>query len=126
MINLTFTHIDDNGDEEDFELPAKHEVCPRCEGHGTHLHPDIGSHAYSAEEFAEEFHDDDERAAYFKRGGRYDVPCEECHGKRVVVVVDEAACRSEDDKRVLKLYFEQQESDAAYAAQRRAERRMGY
>ena len=79
----------DNGTEVELTLPGKFEVCDRCEGHGTHLNPSIGEHAYTPEEFAESF-DDEERAEYFRHGGMYDVQCEECHGQRVVLVVDES------------------------------------
>jgi hypothetical protein len=82
-------------DEQEHEIPAKHEVCPRCEGFGTHLNPSIGGHAYTREEFDEAFSDEEEREQYFKRGGIYDVTCEECQGARVVVVPDEAACTGE-------------------------------
>lgn len=100
-----FTFVDDDGDECSAELPARHEVCGRCEGHGTHLREAIGSYAYSREEFEESF-DEEEREEYFRRGGRYDVTCSECNGKRVVVVVDEEACRSHEQKALLKAYRE--------------------
>jgi hypothetical protein len=45
-------------------------------------------HAYSAEEFFDEF-DEEEREEYFRPGGRYDVQCETCGGKNVILVVDE-------------------------------------
>jgi hypothetical protein len=92
---IEITIENDDGDEEVHELPSKFEVCGTCEGHGTHLHPAIGQHAYSTEEFDREF-DEDERREYFKRGGMYDVQCEECKGLRVVPVVDEARLDKED------------------------------
>lgn len=91
-----FTYEDEEAVEHTAQLPARFEVCTRCEGHGTHLHPSIGQHAYSMEEFNEAFDDDESRQAYFERGGMYDVPCEECHGKRVVAVVDVKALKRQD------------------------------
>lgn len=67
----------------DLALPAKFEICTRCEGRGTHVNPSIDGHGISPEEFAE---DPDFEEAYFE--GRYDVQCYECHGERVVKVID--------------------------------------
>jgi hypothetical protein len=84
--------------EEVVQIPAKHEVCSDCEGHGTVLNESMRHHAYSAEEFMREF-DDDERAEYFKRGGIYDVVCPTCGGKNVEKVPDfEAAWDSDPAK----------------------------
>jgi hypothetical protein len=85
----------EQADDTEIELPGKHEVCARCEGFGTHLNPSIGEHAFTAEEFNESFHEDEDREQYFKRGGIYDVPCEQCGGAKVLIVVDEARCTSE-------------------------------
>lgn len=65
-------------------LPALRMVCPRCEGDGYIL----SEHAYSQEEFNEAFHDEEERAQYFKRGGIYDISCPECGGRNVVDSID--------------------------------------
>ena len=123
---VTFTYETDEGEEIEAELPSKFEVCDRCEGHGTHLNPSIGEHAYSQEEFEEAFCDDEERGEYFRRGGRYDVSCEECRGARVVAVVDEAACaRDPELAEALKRYAAKLRDDAAYERECAAERRMG-
>lgn len=82
---FTITKTDSEGCE--IEFPARYEVCARCAGHGTHLHPSISNHAYSLEEF-QDLYDETDRAEYFKPGGMYDVPCEVCGGKRVVLVPD--------------------------------------
>lgn len=124
-MNIQFTWENDDGDEVELELPAKHEVCARCQGHGTHLNPSIGEHAYTAEEFEESF-DDEGREEYFRHGGRYDVMCEECHGKRVVLVVDVDACRSDEQKAALAAYDRKLEADASYERECAHERRMGY
>ena len=91
-MKLTIRLITEDGDEAEHELPAKYEVCTRCDGHGSHLNPSIGQHAYTREEFEEAFHDPEDRAEYFKRGGIYDVSCGACGGERVVSVVDTARC----------------------------------
>lgn len=103
---------DETGEEEELELPSKFEVCSRCEGHGTHLTPSIGEHAYTREEFDEAFDDEESRAAYFQRGGMYDVTCHECAGKRVVEVVDEERCRSGELALVLARYLKQERQRA--------------
>lgn len=123
---ITFTHETSRGVEHKHAIPARFDVCPSCDGHGSHLHPDIGGHAYSVDEFAEAF-DDDERGEYFRRGGRYDVECLTCHGRRVVDVPDEAeAARTSRGRRLLALYFAIVEREAAAEAERAHERRMGY
>lgn len=121
---IAFTYVNDLGEEVETELPAKHDVCSRCQGHGTHLRTAIGEHAYTREEFEESF-DDEEAAEYFKRGGRYDVTCEECGGKNVVLVIDRKACRTPEQKAALKEYRRGQEDDAMYRRECEAERRLG-
>src|SRR5262245_61220173 len=106
---IRFTHETSRGVEHEHTLPARREVCDRCDGYGTHLHPAIGGHAYSPEEFNEAFFEDDEREAYFTRGGRYDVRCEVCGGEKVVDVVDvDAAERTLRGRRLLALYTARQ------------------
>ena len=63
---------------------SKYQVCPRCEGEGTHTNPSIDGNGITSSEMAElgpEFEE-----AYFS--GRYDVQCELCRGRRVVTVED--------------------------------------
>jgi len=105
---------DENGEtEETHRLPARMTVCPRCEGHGSHLTPSIGQHAYSQEEFNEAFAEEEEREAYFKRGGMYDVTCEECRGKRVVAVPDEARIAQDPTLAAIYARWQEQQRDAA-------------
>lgn len=124
---ITFIYQNDNGDDVIVGLPAKHEVCWKCEGHGTHLTPSIGEHAYSAEEFCESF-DEEEREEYFSRGGRYDVVCGECGGKNVVLGLDEEHIErygTREEKEGMKVYCEQEREDVEYERECEAERRMG-
>ena len=124
-ITITLTD-EETGDEVEHELPARMEVCPRCDGHGTHLNPSIGEHAYTREEFDETF-DDEDREEYFRRGGKYDVQCLSCRGKNVVAVVDEE--RLDADQRVVWEAFGEQELerhafDRVCAEEERRERAM--
>ena len=122
---IEFTIENDDGEEVEYSLPSKNEVCSRCEGYGTHLNPSIGEHAYTREEFEESF-DYEEQEEYFKRGGRYDVTCEECRGKRVIEVPDENVinCNSKY-KEAWELYQQKQADDYEYERLCAAERRMG-
>ncbi len=121
---MIVTYENEDGEEVATEIPSKFEVCSRCEGHGTHLHEAIGSHAYSAEEFFESF-DEEERGEYFRRGGMYDVQCELCHGKRVTEEPDEKACTTPWQKAALQALKEQWQAEVEYERERDAERRYG-
>lgn len=107
---IELTWCDEDGEEVEHSFPSKNEVCHRCEGYGTHLNPSIGNHAYSQEEFYESF-DDEGREEYFKRGGIYDVQCEECKGNKVIEVVDESKL-SEEQKKLYEEYCEHEEDMA--------------
>lgn len=120
-IELTWTNDED--EEVTHSFPAINEVCSRCEGFGTHLTPSIGEHAYSSEEFFETFHDDEDREQYFKRGGIYDVTCEECHGKNVIAVVDEEHL-NEEQKKLFAEYEEREDRKARFDAEDKATYRM--
>lgn len=98
MPNYTFELTDEEGDEIQHVLPGKYEICPRCEGAGKHDHP-----AFANGFTGEELRDDPDFAEEY-RIGRYDVPCEKCHGKRVIVVPAENL--TADQKKALKEYHE--------------------
>lgn len=70
------------GNQFEIPLPAKRVVCHRCDGAGVHDHPAFsnGVDGLDDPDFAEE---------YFR--GTYDVRCEECDGKNVVLEVDTEA-----------------------------------
>ncbi len=112
---LTVSWFNEEGEEVTATFPHKNEVCPRCEGEGGHLTPSIGNHAYSQEEFEEAFDDEESRAAYFQRGGMYDVQCEVCHGNKVVPIVDEDKLNPEQKKLFAEYeeYMEEKASDDA-------------
>lgn len=124
-MSIEFTIENDEGEEVIYSLPSCFEVCERCEGEGTHLNSSIGEHAYTSEEFNEAFFEEEDKAEYFRHGGRYDVTCEVCKGKRVVPEVDEAACNSPELKEILALYYKKLERQAEYDREDEYERRMG-
>jgi hypothetical protein len=106
-MNLTIELNDEEtGDDVAHDLPAKFEVCPTCEGKGSHVNPSIDSHGISREEFDA---DPEFEEAYF--AGRYDVTCHECKGQRVVLVVDESKLNASQKD----LYAEWQEQEACHA-----------
>lgn len=102
-------------DDSVLEIPCVYEVCPTCNGKGSHVNPSIDCNGLSAEDFAE---DPDFAESYF--AGHYDEPCYGCGGNRVVPVPVED-CNSED----LRLLHEMREDEAAFRAEYWAERRMG-
>lgn len=63
---------------------SKYQVCPRCEGEGTHTNPSIDGNGITSSEWAE--WDEEDREMYMTGG--YDVQCELCKGQRVVTVTD--------------------------------------
>jgi len=111
-IQLTLT--DAEGRETAHDLPAKFEVCGRCKGTGAHVNPAIDGNGISPERFAD---DPDFAEAYF--AGHYDVPCEDCHGQRVVPVIDKDRCNPD----LLAEYERQQRELAQCRAMEEAERR---
>lgn len=122
-MNMELTYINDDGNEETMTLPSKMEVCDDCGGTGFVLCEGMRGHAYSAEEFYEEF-DPEEQEAYFTRGGMYDEQCPTCKGKNVVPVVDESVLTPEQ-KTFYDAYCEYKyqcaSNDRADAMTRRAE-----
>ncbi len=122
MLRLTYT--DDNGDEATFDVPYKNEVCDDCGGEGRTLNENIRQHAYSQEEFAEAFDDDESREEYFKGGrGIYGVPCKTCNGNKVVRVPC-AEYANAETKALLVKWQEQEEDDARERAAERRTYRM--
>lgn len=106
--------IDDDGLEH--ELPTVWEVCPVCDGNGSHVNPAIDCNGLTAEDFAD---DPDFAEDYFR--GAYDQPCNRCGGRSTVRVLDRDACPAD----LLALYDADAEADAEYDAIRLAEIRMG-
>lgn len=110
-----FTVVDDDGLEH--VLPTHMEVCPRCDGHGSHVNEAIDGNGLTAEDLA----DGDFRESYMR--GDYDVTCTECGGANVVAVVDEDRCTPAQ----LAAYRADCEAAAQCRAEERAEARyFGY
>ena len=119
------TLIDDHGEDYQVEFPGKRIVCHDCEGEGYVLRESMRYHAYTQEEFYESFDDEEERAEYFKRGGRYDVQCPTCKGANVITVVDTEAEMTEEQTEALQAYAELMEEQYHSDLERAAERRAG-
>lgn len=105
-----------DGEDEEFRLPCRYEVCETCHGRGTHVNPSVDCDGLTAEDFADDpdFADD-----YF--GGCYDVRCNGCDGNRVVPVLD----REQIDPAVLARLDRELEQRARDRAEMMWERRMG-
>lgn len=125
-MKIKVTLENDFGVERIISLPAKKEVCDRCEGEGMILNPSIGEHAYSAEEFDEAFEPgSEEREHYFKRGGMYDVTCPECKGQNVVTVIDRDQMTKPAHLKLLKRIDDAAEFLQQCDRESEMERRMG-
>lgn len=120
MATITFETLDEETCEIEVELPAKYEVCSRCNGEGKHTNPAIDGNGISQEQFDE---DPDFAEAYFS--GRYDVACEVCGGKRVELVVDAAECKRQGLDKELKDYYQHRREIRSVEREMEAERRMG-
>lgn len=98
-------------------LPARFDVCHRCEGRGSHTNPSIDGNGITGSEMEElgyEFMED-------YMSGVYDVQCYECNGKRVVLVVDWDACTKEEQE----AYDTNLRIESELRAEEEAERRFG-
>lgn len=112
---ITYDFINDDGDEEYIDVPAKWEICSDCSGEGE-------SSAYLGAITMEDRERDwspDEFEDYM-RGG-YDKTCDGCSGTGKIRVPDYDALDPETRKRI----EDKEQDDAEYEAMCRAERRMG-
>jgi hypothetical protein len=82
--------IIEDGEGNELEIPAKFEVCSTCDGKGKHVNPAIDSNGLTEEDFDM---DPDFRENYFS--GMYDMPCNECKGRRVSPIVNEEGMSEE-------------------------------
>lgn len=128
MSTIDVTYENDDGEEITLTLPAKKEVCSRCDGEGTTLCPGMEGHAYTAAEFEESFDDEEDRSEYFRHGGKYDVTCADCKGANVISVIDSDHIpenQKEEYKVFLKFDRLRRQAEADDRAEAAAERRMG-
>jgi hypothetical protein len=102
--------------DEVIDLPTHWEVCPLCEGKGTHVNPSIDAHGLTAEDFYE---DPDFAEDYVS--GLYDQACNECHGRTTVRAVDWDAVSKEHQQ----MYRQQLDDIDACNMQSYSERMMG-
>lgn len=109
---------DDEGVE--ITVPARMEVCGRCDGHGTHTNPSIDGHGITMDEWRGPEWDDESREAYLS--GRYDVTCGTCQGTNVVPVPDLRSV-SAAVRRQVRAW---QRDEAQVRAEARHEAQMGY
>ena len=110
--------------EYSIELPAIRIVCPRCDGNGKHVNPNVDGNGITAEEFAE---DPEFQENYF--AGVYDVRCELCNGEKVVDIIDEEACTKKGApisfQKGWKRHLRYSEQKLASQEERAAEARLG-
>lgn len=95
--------------DDSIEIPAHYEVCDTCEGRGSHVNPSVDENGLSAEDFDQ---DPDLYESYMT--GMYDVSCNQCHGKRVVMAPNFDAMTPDMVLVVTKIiqdYYEDQISD---------------
>lgn len=115
--HLELVYENEDGEEIVEEIPSKYEVCDRCRGEGKHTNPAIDGNGITASEWAEWDYED--RENYMN--GVYDITCEECNGKRVVLVLDEDNCTEEQIEKYYKYKREQRQYDYEEAYLRRME-----
>lgn len=120
MATIKFETLDEETCEIEIELPAKYEVCSRCDGEGKHVDPAIDGNGISQEQFDG---DPDFEEAYHR--GDYDVQCEECKGRTTVLVVDGQACKAQGLEKELKAYYQHRREMREVDQMMEAERRMG-
>lgn len=102
---------------ETMEIPFRWAVCGVCDGRGKHVNPSIDCGGLTREDF-----DDDPDFAEAYHGGRYDVTCGECRGRRVVPELDP---HTEDERAAVRALDAQARDDADYERACRMERAMG-
>ncbi len=107
---------DEDGNEEEFEVPFKYEVCGICDGKGTHVNPSVDCDGLTAEDFAEDpgFLED-------YMSGCFDQTCNACGGKRVEAIMDRDNC----DPKILERFDTQRAEEADFRRMQDYERRMG-
>lgn len=122
-MKIKFTFANDEGDETEEELPAKYDVCSRCNGHGIHTNPNIDGNGITSSEWSE--WEPEEKESYLS--GKYDVSCEVCSGEKVMMAVDEEQCERDPKLKILmenyyKFERDNAEMDREDAMTRRMER----
>jgi hypothetical protein len=119
---IRWEYENEDGEPVTHEFAARFEVCPTCDGKGTHVNPSIDASGYYPDE-DEDFYDydDGEEGSPYERGV-YDVPCATCAGKRVVLEIDRRAA----DPAILRRYDDYLDDERECEADRLAEIRAGF
>ena len=93
--------------KEPVELYHEHTkiVCPRCDGEGTVLNPEIGGATFTAEDF-----EDDPDLADNLKSGVYDVQCPACKGNKVITEGDYKEWSDAEAERMQDHYLSLRES----------------
>ncbi len=105
----------ETGEDGTLTLKAKAEVCPRCQGKGTHDCWEGGMTRDEMDEQGPEFFED-------YMSGVYDKVCSVCNGDRVVWVPD----RENNPSHLLKAYDQAEQEDMEYEAAMRREMQIEY
>ena len=117
---------EEEGEEYTVDFPAHNVLCPECGGEGSTY---LGWRSEDQPAYTQEDFDDDPdfEEGYF--GGAYDRPCPECKGLRVTLEVDDPSTWTPAQLEELLPHWErwqrQEDEEAAYRAEVRAERRFG-
>lgn len=109
--------------EETLEVPFEWQVCPACQGKGSHVNPSVDCCGLSADDFRE-----DPEFAEDYCSGAYDITCNECGGERLVPVMCETSANEEQKKAITSIrdwHSERLRNEAESRAEMIAERRMG-
>lgn len=119
-MHINWAYEDNNGVEHIIEIPAMWAICENCDGEGKHMQNDMRSHAYTPEEFYEEFDDEEQVDMYFNGG--FDVACDECRrrGKIIVVNVEVFAAQKPE---LYAIWEQERRGEAASEREHEAERR---
>lgn len=121
---LVFTIENEDGVEVEHTLPFTFGVCPKCDGKGSYVNPSIDAHGITSDEWENEW-DDEGREDYLS--GRYDMTCEECHGKRVSPVPSEPDKGSiAEHKAAWDAWCAWERAESSYRNERAHEIRWGY
>ena len=110
---------DDEGEEFVVEFKARFEVCPICDGHGSHVNPSIDAGGICLGGYD---HDCDDEFLNDYTNGTFDIACQTCDGRRVVPMIDTSDKVYQKYKDKLKAM---EDDEREFEAECRAERMMG-
>jgi RecJ-like exonuclease len=116
MTTVPFTIDDGENEPVEVQLPARWEICDRCNGEGkssAHLGAFTGDQMREDPDFAEDY-----------MNGMYDKSCHVCSGTGKVKEIIRGSCTTPEQKRALELMDDRAASEAESRAERRAEARM--